>query len=136
VQCAETQYTAQRACAAPIATWRDGDRTGDIVLVVIHDESQRAIEKVRAANDIVTVRKEARYVGGRIGSYVENVPDIFGERERRPLKGDAQRRVLGRDGDVSFANLLALLKLESLVWTIYWRCLEMWRHGTNIGPRM
>jgi hypothetical protein len=46
VQCAETQYTAQRACAAPIATWRNGDRTGDIVLVVIHDESQRAIEKV------------------------------------------------------------------------------------------
>jgi hypothetical protein len=135
MQCAKTQYTAQRAFAAPAATWRDRDGTGDIVFVVVHDESQRSIEKVfdqftepgftadetfRAANDIVTIRKKACHVGWRIRSYVENVPDIFGERERRPLKGDTQRRIHRRDGDVSFADLLALLKLESLVWTIYW----------------
>lgn len=100
MQSPETQYAAQRTFASPAATRRDGDRARDVVLVVVDDESQRPIKKVfdkltesgfttdktlGTTDDIVAVRKQASYVGWRVGSYVEDVPDIFGERERRPL---------------------------------------------------
>jgi hypothetical protein len=97
MQCTKTQYTTQRAFAAPAATRRDGDGPRDVVLVVVHDETERSVKKVfnkftesrlspnktfRAANDVVAIGQEAGHIGGRVGSYIENVPYVFGESER------------------------------------------------------
>jgi hypothetical protein len=96
VEGAEAEDTAQCAFAAPAATWSDGDGARDIVFVVVHDEPERAVHEVfdefaeprfaahkafRAADYVVAVGEQAGYVGGRVGSYVENVPYVFGESE-------------------------------------------------------
>lgn len=93
MQCAKAQHTPKRPFAAPATTRRDGDRTRDVVLVIVHNQSQGAVEEVfnklteaglaadesfRAADDVVAVGKQASYVCGRVGCHVEDVPDIFG----------------------------------------------------------
>jgi hypothetical protein len=103
MQSPETQYTTQRTFASPAATGRDCDWACNVVFVVVHDQSQRPVEEVfdkftetgfttdetfGTADDIVAVGKQASYIGWRVGSYVEDVPDIFGERERCPLQRD------------------------------------------------
>jgi hypothetical protein len=101
MQRAEAKHTTKRTLAAPPATGSNGDRPRDVVLVVVHDQAQRAVQKVfnklseprvaadkafRAADDVVAIWQEASYIGGRVGDYVEDVPDIFSEGERRPLE--------------------------------------------------
>jgi hypothetical protein len=93
MQCAETQYATKRTLTAPSATRRDGHRSRDVVLMVVHNQAQGPVEKVfdkftepgfttdksfRATNDVVSIGKKTGYVCGRVGSYVEDVPDIFG----------------------------------------------------------
>lgn len=63
----------------------------------------------RAADHVVTVRKQACYVGRRVGNDIENVPNVFGDGEWRPLQRNAQCGLVGRDGEIDLANLLALL---------------------------
>lgn len=93
MQCAKAQHTPKRPFAAPATTRRDGDWTRDIVLVIVHDQSQGSVKEVfdkftetgftadksfGAADDVVTVGKQAGYICGRVGCHVEDVPDIFG----------------------------------------------------------
>lgn len=47
-------------------------------------------------------------VGGGVGDYVEDVPYVFAGGERGPLEGEAEGGFFGGDGDVDFADLLAL----------------------------
>lgn len=101
MQCAKAKHTTKRTLTAPPATGSNGDRPRDIVLVVVHNQAQRPVQKVfnklpeprvaadkafRAADDVIAIGQEASYIGGRVGDYVEDVPDILGEGERRPLE--------------------------------------------------
>jgi hypothetical protein len=91
--------------------------------VVVHEEAERAVdvvldelgearlatdEALRTANDVVAVGKEACGVGGGVGCDVQDVPDVFCDGERGPLEGKPKSGVFGGNGDVDFANLLAL----------------------------
>ena len=98
--------------------------------MVIHVESQRAVDVVLdelaearfaahvalwAADDVVAVGEQTGGVGGRVGGYVEDVPDVFCDGEGGPLEGEPEGGVVGRDGKVDFADFLALRGLVG--WT-------------------
>ena len=42
----ESKHTTQRSFTAPAARWSDGDWSRNIVLVVVHEKSQWAIEEL------------------------------------------------------------------------------------------
>lgn len=85
MQSAKTKHTAECSLAAPAATGSDGNGPRDVVLVVVHDQSQGSVQKVfnefsepgvaadeafGTADDVVAVREETGYVGGRVGNHV------------------------------------------------------------------
>lgn len=124
VQRAVAQDAAQGALAAPLATGVQGHLAGDVVLVVVHVEAQRAADVVLddlgepalavedalgGAEDVVAVGEQAGEVGGGVGGDVEDVPDVGDHGEGGPLEGQAERGGVGGDGDVEGAGSLALV---------------------------
>ena len=59
--------------------------------------------------DVITVWKQASRIGRAIGRYFENMPDLVNGRERAPLKGQAERRGGGRDGNVNSQRTMTLV---------------------------
>jgi hypothetical protein len=97
--------------------------------VVVHDEAERPVQEVfdefaepgfaahkalGTADYVVAVGEQAGDVGGGVGGYVEDVPYVFGEGEGGPLEGNAEGGGVGWNGDVDFADFLALPKLGNL----------------------
>jgi FAD/FMN-containing dehydrogenase len=95
MQRSKSQYTSQRTLATPAPCWRDSHWPRHIVLVVVHEETQRAVQEIlnqlrksgfathetfRGANYVVAVGKKTSYVCGRVWNHVEDVPDVFCER--------------------------------------------------------
>jgi hypothetical protein len=126
----KAQHAAQRALAAPAARRRDGHGPGDVVLVVVHEEAERAVnivlnelrearlavdEALRAADDVVAVGKQPGGVGGRVRRDVQDVPYVFCDGERGPLEGEAEGGVFGGNRNVDFADLLALFRRVSVL---------------------
>lgn len=100
----EAQHAAERAAAAPAARGCDGHEAREVVFVVVDEQAQGAGEVVFdelaepgfAADDargragyVVAVGEEAGGGGGGGGEHVEDVPDVFGRGEGRPLEGEA-----------------------------------------------
>ena len=101
VQGAEAKDTAQGTTTSPTTRGRNGNKSCDAIFVVVDVEAEGSGEVIfheltepglavhnafRGTDYIVTVGKKTGGVGGRIGNYIENVPDVVGCRQRGPLK--------------------------------------------------
>lgn len=61
-------------------------------------EAALAVQRpLRATENVVAVGQQAGEVGGRFGRDVEDVPDVGGDGERRPLQGEAEGGRVDRD---------------------------------------
>lgn len=89
-------------------------RSIDIVLDQFTQSRFTADEPFRAADHIVTVRKQPGLVGWRIGGDVKDMPYILSDREGGPLEGYTQSWVLSRDWNVDLPDFLALIVLDRI----------------------
>ena len=63
---------------------------------------------LRSTNNVVPIRKKARYVSRGVRYHIENVPNIVSGCKRSPLESDAERGRRCRYGDMKITYSLTL----------------------------